>query len=274
MIDAMFLPPTVHYVVGTAALIGTGGLMLLSIWLWLKKKPLNALAKLLLIACQLVIMLQTLLGIKLLDQGLGILQLYIHYIGGLAPLLFFILLYWFPARLPQRQTFWTMLASVSAFAFVAMTYFIGGQFVRRGTLVASENVMPIVANTPAAANRVTVELSTRGDQMYFDQEKLEVPAGSQVTLRFKNAASPTGMVHNAVIVKPGTADAVGRDAIASNNPATWLKPNDDRVIAATKLIKGGDVSEVTFDAPPPGSYPIICTFPGHHTLMHATLVVK
>ena len=275
MIDNLFVPPTVHYITGTFVLGATSILSLLMIALWWRKQPLNFAAKFLLIVCQLGIMLQTLLGIKLLDQGLGILQLYIHYIGGVAPLLFFILLYWFPSSKAQRQTFWTMVASVSALSFVAMTYFIGGQFVRRSTLMAAENAA-VIAPTSSVANKpkVTLNLSTRGDQMAFDQEKLEVNSGSQITLRFKNAASPNGMVHNAVVVKSSDATAVGLDAIASNNPATWLKPNDARVIAATKLVKGGDSSDVVFDAPSPGNYVIICTFPGHHTLMQTVLVVK
>ncbi len=38
------------------------------------------------LAAQITLVGQALLGIKLLDQGQGILQLYIHYIGGLIPL--------------------------------------------------------------------------------------------------------------------------------------------------------------------------------------------
>ncbi len=43
-------------------------------------------AALAIVAAQLALTVQLLLGIKLLDQGQGIVQLYIHYIGGLVPL--------------------------------------------------------------------------------------------------------------------------------------------------------------------------------------------
>ncbi len=275
MIDAIFVPPTVHYGIGTAVLLLSIALALSTIGLQVRKLPMNRWVSVLGVLFQIALMLQALLGIKLLDQGLGVLQLYIHYLGGLAPLLFFLVLYWVPPRSESRRVLWQMVASIAAVAFVALTYFVGGQFARRNTLAAAANSTIVgVPTLTAGGAPITLELSTQADAMRFDKDRLEAPAGARVTLRFTNGASANGMVHNAVVVIPGQADAVGRDAIGSNDPATWLKPNDPRVIAATRLIKGGESASVTFDVTAPGDYTIICTFPGHHTQMQIPLRVR
>ncbi len=275
MIDDIFVSPTVHYTLGTIVLIVSIVLAALSIYAWSSKRhdfrPLTWLT----IFFQVSIMLQLLIGMKLLDQGLGVLQLYIHYLGGTAPLFFFMLMSWLPIQAGKARSLLRMATAVMALMFVALTYFVGGQFARRNTLAAAAGAQPIAAATRAISGiPVTLELSTQGDAMRFDKSGLEAPAGARITLRFTNAANPGGMLHNAVVVKPGTADAVGKDAIGSNNPATWLRPNDDRVIAATLVIRGGEVTEVIFDAPPPGTYTVVCTFPGHHTQMQIPLVIR
>jgi len=106
----------------------------------------------------------------------------------------------------------------------------------------------------------------------FDKTTFEVAAGSRVTLKFTNPS--TCMSHNWVLTMPGQSDAVATDGIAAGEANGWLKPNDNRVLAAIKLLKPKENGEVSFNAPAPGTYPFICTFPGHNVLMKGTLVVK
>ncbi|MCS6848129.1 MAG: plastocyanin/azurin family copper-binding protein [Anaerolineae bacterium] len=130
--------------------------------------------------------------------------------------------------------------------------------------------------TPAASGTpVTLEIASKGDALEFDKTSFEVPAGSKVTLVMKNNASPgSGVYHNWVLVRPGTIDAVAADGIAAGEANDYLKPNDNRVIAHTKMAKEGETVSVTFDAPPPGTYDFLCSFPGHATLMRGKFVVK
>jgi len=130
--------------------------------------------------------------------------------------------------------------------------------------------------TPAASGEpVTVEIASKGDALAYDKDTLEVPAGSKVTLVMKNNASPgSGVYHNWVLVRPGTADAVAADGIAAGEANSYLKPNDNRVIAYTALAKEGQTVQVTFDAPPRGTYDFVCTFPGHATLMRGKFIVR
>jgi len=112
-----------------------------------------------------------------------------------------------------------------------------------------------LAPTPAVSGEsVIVEIASKGDALEYDKDTLEVPAGSKVTLVMKNNASPgSGVYHNWVLVRPGTADAVAADGIAAGEANGHLKPNDNRVIAYTALAKGGETVLVTFDAPPRGT---------------------
>lgn len=130
MIDGIIVPPFVHMSVGTAALLSNGVVLVLAAWLAFKKLPLTKLVNGLFILFQLALMVQVLIGIKLLDQGLGMLQLYIHYLGGLAPLFFCLLFYWLSAgkdALVQSHRM-TVVAGVSLF-FIVVTFAVGSMYV-------------------------------------------------------------------------------------------------------------------------------------------------
>ena len=130
MIDKLFLAPSVHVMIGTLVL----GLTLLTAlrigWLALRGKALTTDAHLFLIATQVILMVQALAGIKLLDQGLGVAQLFIHYVGGLAPLFFFSLLYWLPIKKITLKTRFAAAVASGAFLFALMTFTIGQAYVR------------------------------------------------------------------------------------------------------------------------------------------------
>jgi hypothetical protein len=133
MIDRIIIPPTVHILTGQLVLLTTLLSTVVTLWLALRARPIGGWVRALLIVTQLVLMTQALIGIKLLDQGAGPLQLYIHYVGGLAPLLFFLLFYWFPLRNERLQRWVLPLVTGASFLFAVMAYFIGQGFVR-GTL--------------------------------------------------------------------------------------------------------------------------------------------
>ena len=126
---------------------------------------------------------------------------------------------------------------------------------------------------PAAAPQKTVDLAIAsvGNTMTFDKATLTVPAGSKVHVTFKNSSSMTTMAHNWVLVKPGTEAAVAA-ANVEKADLGYISPGPD-VLAFTPLAKAGQTTEVTFDAPPPGSYPYICSFPGHYIMMKGVLTV-
>jgi uncharacterized cupredoxin-like copper-binding protein len=48
---------------------------------------------------------------------------------------------------------------------------------------------------------------------------------------------------------------------------------DKDALAHTPMAKPGESAEVTFNAPDPGTYPYICTVPGHYMMMKGVLTV-
>ena len=127
-IDNIIIDSSVHLVTGALVLLAmTAATVLVGIHSC-RNEPIDAPARLAIIAAQVVLAVQVLLGIKLLDQGQGIAQLYIHYVGGLMPLGAFLAAGWFArgdsGKSSRVLTALLLLGNVSAF----MAFFIGRAF--------------------------------------------------------------------------------------------------------------------------------------------------
>jgi azurin len=111
--------------------------------------------------------------------------------------------------------------------------------------------------------------------MLFDVKRFEVKPGQPVKLILSN---PDAMQHNLVIVKPGALEEVGTAGNEMAKDPEGMKkdyvPKSDKVLAATKLINAGATATLRFKAPTePGSYPYVCTFPGHWVIMNGVMEV-
>ena len=129
---------------------------------------------------------------------------------------------------------------------------------------------------PAAAQR-TVEL-VGTDNMKFSTSTIEATAGEslRVVVRGQGAMPKIAMAHNFVLLQPGTDVATFANEGAMHRSADFIPPGmANRVIARTPMAGAGETVETTFTAPGPGSYPFVCTFPGHALAgMTGTLVVR
>ena len=109
----------------------------------------------------------------------------------------------------------------------------------------------------------------------YDVTSFTAKAGQKVHVTVKNNETMPNMFHNFVLVKPGTEAQVASAGITAGEAANYVKPGDGNVIANTPLAKPNAPAEVTFNAPnEKGTYPYICTFPGHYTTMKGTLTVE
>jgi len=131
VIDEIWLSPNVHVVSGAVVVLATlAALVVSTVFAW-RERDLSPAAHTTLVVAQVTLMVQALVGIKLLDQGLGTLQLFIHYVGGLGPLLFFFVYYWLPSTWRRKR--WTSVAVTgSAFLFAVMAFGIGASYVPGG----------------------------------------------------------------------------------------------------------------------------------------------
>lgn len=139
---------------------------------------------------------------------------------------------------------------------------------------AAETAAAPAAVDPSRKPDVEVAIGTEGDAMAFDKKEFEVKAGQVVKINFKNNASPGGLQHNLLVVKPGAEQAVANAAIQAGNDKGWIPAGDANVLFHTRLINAGETDSITFVAPAAGDYPYICTFPGHSMVMKGVMHVK
>ncbi|MCC6458255.1 MAG: hypothetical protein IT328_25100 [Caldilineaceae bacterium] len=132
MIDAIFVSPMVHLTVGTLVLVSSLVALVATGRAALTKRPFSAGVHGMFILFQIMLMIQALIGIKLLDQGLGPLQLYIHYLGGVAPLGFILLFYWFPGSDSVVKSRRAAITTTLSFFFVLLTFAVGSIYVAGG----------------------------------------------------------------------------------------------------------------------------------------------
>ena len=130
-IDNFIVSPSVHRLNGALAVVS---LLLAAVWLSrlaLRRAPYDRVAQVLIASSQIFLMVQALLGIKLLDQGMGVIQLYIHYVGGLLPLGLFLVLGWVRFEDPVRRAKVLAVSVDVSLVAAAMAYAIGQAYVNR-----------------------------------------------------------------------------------------------------------------------------------------------
>ena len=74
------------------------------------------------------------------------------------------------------------------------------------------------------------------------------------------------MGHNWVLTKKADFQSVAQAGASAGMENDYVPPDDDRVIAATEIIGGGESTSVTFsiaDLNPDEPYQFFCSFPGH-----------
>jgi azurin len=113
-----------------------------------------------------------------------------------------------------------------------------------------------------------------GETMQYNVTSFTVKAGQKVHLTLKNNGKTPAMVHNFVLVKPGTEEAVAQAGAAAGEASGYVKPGDPNVLASSPLARPQQTVDFTFTAPAAGTYPYICTFPGHYQTMKGTLTVE
>jgi uncharacterized cupredoxin-like copper-binding protein len=90
-----------------------------------------------------------------------------------------------------------------------------------------------------------------------------VKAGSKVQVTFNN---DDDMLHNFVVVLPGTAVQVGESAMKlglQGEEKSWI-PETPKVLFHTKILQPHTSETIYFIAPDkPGDYTFVCTIPGH-----------
>ena len=127
-----------------------------------------------------------------------------------------------------------------------------------------------------AADSGALRVQAVPNLLQFAPKEIRVKAGQPVRLLFEN---PDLMQHNLVLVEAGAEEEVGAlaDQMAAKPEglASQFVPGSAKVLHATPLVNPNGRAELVFTAPlKPGSYPYLCTFPGHWRVMRGVLVVE
>ncbi|MEN8774804.1 MAG: plastocyanin/azurin family copper-binding protein [Akkermansiaceae bacterium] len=112
--------------------------------------------------------------------------------------------------------------------------------------------------------------------LQYAQTELTAKAGEALAWKLRNTDV---MPHNLVLVKPGSAKAVGEASFKMlNDPKAGEKnyiPGMPEVIAFIPVIDPETEHVLNFRVPKePGDYPYMCTFPGHWQAMRGVLKVR
>lgn len=120
---------------------------------------------------------------------------------------------------------------------------------------------------------MVVHIQTIKEQMRYDRTRFAVAPGMKVKIVLEN---PDWMEHNLIVVQPETASQVATAAMmlgADGIKKQWT-PESDNIIVASKVLSNGETATIEFTAPTEkGTYPYICTYPGHWTLMNGVMHV-
>lgn len=132
---------------------------------------------------------------------------------------------------------------------------------------------------PAAAAGECAATITSDDAMKFDPKEISVPASCKqfsITLKHAGKMPAMAMGHNVVVSKTSDKDGILADGAAAKIENNFVKPNDERVVAHTKLIGGGEEDTLTFDVSKLAAgeaYEYYCSFPGHYAMMNGKITV-
>lgn len=117
-----------------------------------------------------------------------------------------------------------------------------------------------------------------GDGIAYSASSMSAPSSCStitVTLTHTGSLPKEAMGHNWVLMPADAADAVAAMGMSAGVEGNYV-PADDRVVAATDLVGGGESASVSFDASKLEAgtdYVYVCTFPGHWTIMKGTFSI-
>lgn len=115
---------------------------------------------------------------------------------------------------------------------------------------------------------IEIKLSTKGNDIAFDQTAVQIPCCKLIKLKFVNEASKDSEIqHNIAILEPGSTEKVIKDLQKMNYDIEKIRSNK-AVLAMTKPLTPGEAGILEFTPKKPGFYPFICLMPGHGDMLN------
>jgi azurin len=148
-----------------------------------------------------------------------------------------------------------------------------------GTSGMASGAMASNGKPPATVNNCSTEIEA-SDAIQYNVGSIVVPASCtdfKITLKHTGKLPVASMGHDVVITKQSDMQAVDQESAAAGLDNGYIKADDPRIIAHTKLIGGGETASVSFPVSKikdGGPFVFFCSFPGHSALMHGPISVQ
>jgi plastocyanin len=116
-------------------------------------------------------------------------------------------------------------------------------------------------------DRIQILLSTQGDDISFDKREIEASLDKALAIQFTNRASrDSAIVHNTVILKPGTEELVFARLAEVDYDLAKLAGHP-AILAMGRPLEPGQSETLVIQFPEAGTYPFVCLMPGHGDMM-------
>ena len=184
-----------------------------------------------------------------------------------------------PAQ-PAEQTASTAVAASEAVASMpAASEAASAPAASEAAPAAASEAAPAADAPAAAAGGECEAVIVSDDAMKFDPKEIQVKSSCKqykITLKHEGKMPKSAMGHNVVLSKSADKDGVLADGQTAGEANNYVKAGDERVVAHTKLLSGGEQDSVTFDVSKLAkgeAYEYYCSFPGHYATMNGKLTL-
>ena len=169
----------------------------------------------------------------------------------------------------MRIVKYVLVAACSAVVLIGC----GGKEEKKKEGFSYEKKADVVKEIKDNSNDVVI---TGNDAMQFNKKEIRVKAGEKVKITLKHIGKmdKNVMGHNFVLLKQGVSLSAFGNKAAAAKATQYIPENGKDVIAHTDIVGAGETSIVEFDAPAPGTYEFLCSFPGHYAMMKGTFIVE
>lgn len=131
----------------------------------------------------------------------------------------------------------------------------------------------------AFAGECDISIEATASMAFSTKEITINKACKEVNLTLKNVGNmpKAAMGHNLVITKKADMQAVLTEGNAAGLSKNFVKDNDDRVIAHTAVLGGGESATIKFKTDKlntKDAFAFFCSFPGHSAVMNGVVKVN
>ena len=140
--------------------------------------------------------------------------------------------------------------------------------------LAAAALLALAPSAFAATCSAAIEGS---DAMKYNVSNIDISKSCKtftITLTHSGKMAKNVMGHNVVIAKAADMKGIDADGMKAGLASDYIKADDPRVIAHSKVVGGGESTSFTVPVAKLGDgYSFFCSFPGHSALMKGTITL-